>query len=219
MFEIKLDNKAIHNWLDDIAKRQIPFATAKALTDTAKHVGEDIANKTKETMNAKKWASSVRTSSIGGGIKKGSAYFVIPANKKDGLGKMKATVGTTGWQLAQQEAGIVSIRKPLKRKYIYIPIKPFTKLNLAKSSSTKPKKLLKNKMYGSFFLTSSKGNKFIYERVGKGKWNIKARYKVQEQQPINPKFSFNDEATNIIKSKFSYYFNCAMKNAIKTAKK
>lgn len=210
MFEIKLDNKAIHNWLDDIAKRQIPFATAKALTDTAKHIGEDIANKTKETMNAKKWASSVRTSSIGGGIKKGSAYFVIPANKKDGLGKMKATVGTTGWQLAQQEAEIVSIRKPLKAKNLYIPLRGTRNM----TKKPKPSSLFKKK---NIFIKKTEKGTILFEKSASNRST--PMYKIVKTQPINPKFSFNDEATNIIKSKFSYYFNCAMKNAIKTAKK
>lgn len=207
MITVQINEKHIKNWLDDIAQKQIPFATAKALTDTASRIGQEIAARTASTMNIRSsWAAKYRTSRIGQAPNQSAAYTATPADKRSGLNNMQATVGTIGWQMAQQINNKDSIRKPRKAKNLWIP------LNIKRTKSNSPSRMLKKR--GVFINKTSKGT-MMFQRQGK---QIIPIYLARKQQTIKPRFNFVEMANHRADKYFNVFFHRAMIMAIRTAK-
>lgn len=208
MITVQLNEKHIKQWLDDIAQRQIPFATAKALTDTAARIGQEAASRTAITMNIRSsWAAKYRTSRIGQAPNQSTAYTASPADKRSGLNNMQSAVGTIGWQMAQQIDDKDTIRRPHKAKSLWIP------LNVKRTRSNSPARMLKKK--GVFIQKTSKGP-IMFQRKGQ---QITPIYLMRKKQTIKPRFNFLDMANQRAGRYFNVFFNRAMAMAIRTAKR
>ena len=106
---MELDISQLNSYIDDIAKRQMPFATASALTQTAATIGKHMANLTASSMKTlTPFSRTHRTARIGGAPSPASSYATIPANKRDGMGRMFAEVGN-------QHCGASRNRSPRRR--------------------------------------------------------------------------------------------------------
>lgn len=207
MITVQINEKHIKKWLDDIAQKQIPFATAKALTDTAARIGQESAAKTATTMNIRSsWAAKYRTSRIGQTPNQSAAYTATPADKRSGLNNMQSTVGTIGWQMAQQIDNKDTIRRPHRSKSLWIP------LNIKRTRTNSPGRMLRKK--GVFIRSTTKGP-MMFQRKGQ---QITPIYLMRKKQTIKPRFNFLEMANHRADRYFNIFFHRAMDQAIRTAK-
>jgi hypothetical protein len=190
-------------WAKDIAQKQLPFAMAKTLTDTASLVGKAAAKEAHKTMSIRKpWAGKYKSSRIGQPPSPPQANTTTPANRKTPLNRMHSTVGTVGWQIAQQISDKKSTRRPLKAKQLYIP------LQAKRTKSQSPRVMLSK---GRVAL-SKRGNLILY-------YKDKPMYKLVKQQEIKPRYNLYDIARTKSQRYATYFFKKAMDYAVKTAKK
>ncbi len=80
MFDISIDVETVTRMLDDLEKKQVPFATAKALTATAQHVKQELEQEMKRVFDRPTPYTL-------------KALFLKAARKKD----LIATVGLKDW--------------------------------------------------------------------------------------------------------------------------
>lgn len=191
-------------WAKNIAEKQLPFAVAKTLTDTASLVGKTAAKEAKKTMSIRKaWAAKYKSSRIGQPPSPAQAFTSTPANRKDPLNRMHAITGTIGWQIAQQISPQNTTRKPFKAKQLYIPLQ-------AKRTKSQSAPALMRK--GAVVAISKRGNLIMF-------YKQKPMYKIVKQQEIKPRYNLYDIAQMKSQKYADYYFKRNMDYAIKTAKK
>lgn len=208
MITVQINEKEAKQWIDDIAQRQIPFATAKALTDTAAHIGRFAASQANATMDIRKpWAGRHKTARIGQPPSPAAAFASTPASYKTPIAKMESSVGTIGWQIAEQIKDSHTTRRPLKAKHRFIP------LQAGRQKSQSPKAMFAKK---SVFAKHTKKGLIMFQRDGR---NLKPLYKIVKEQDIAPKFDFMRMAEARAPKVFPTFFTRAMLNAIKTARK
>lgn len=119
----KLNDKEVRKKLTAIEQKQLPYATARALTETVQIIGKRIVENVNAKMNTRgKWAGRLANAKLNGELSLSGAWNAVPANKKDGINKMRSSIGTIGWQMAQQADERNTLRVPLKSKFLYKPI-------------------------------------------------------------------------------------------------
>lgn len=196
-------------WCDDIAQKQIPFAAAKALTDTAVKIATLAAAEASKKMTIrKKWAGTSKTARIGAFPNPSSSFFALPADKNKPMKRMFSIAGNQGWQMAQQIGENEIERKPLKAKTLWIP------LDVKRSKANTPSVLLKRK--GVFIRKTSKGL-IMFQRKGKER-ALRPLYLLKKSQRIKPRYSFRYIAERRAERYFNFFFERAMKRAIETAR-
>ncbi|MBV1889139.1 MAG: hypothetical protein KUG67_02725 [Proteobacteria bacterium] len=192
---VKDNIKQFTKQLDNIQKKQIPFATSRAMNDTAVDAQEAVVARIQRVFaNKKKWwtKSNRRT-----GIR-------VNFSKKN---KLKASVFTNAPFASLQEDG--GTKTPHRGRVIAVPTGSTPK-RFAKSGGAK-KMLETNKK--SF--SSSKG---IYRRKGK-KGTLQLMFAYIRSATIRPRFGFIDTCTKTVKKRFKVNFEKRLKQALKSTKK
>ena len=98
-----LSLKDAEYYIDDIAKEQMPYACAAALTKTASAIGNYLAKQSAHqfhTLTA--FSKTHKTARIGGKPSPGSSYATLPADKNHGINRMKAVLGNQHWGISEQ---------------------------------------------------------------------------------------------------------------------
>ncbi len=197
MFTIQVQGlKEAISKLNDLEKRQLPFALAKSLTMTAKNVQEEVVKALpgKFTLRTTWWQP-------------GNRYgFNIRAATKTSL---QAEVFTRAPWMSLQEAG--GTKKPLK-KYLSIPTDNVrrTKKQLI-APSQKPQALKR-----SFFIKTTTGQLVLFAR--KNKKTIAPMYAMEQKAEIKPVLQFVITARKIVAERWSTNFSRALDEAMKTAR-
>ena len=153
-----LSLKDAEYYIDDIAKEQMPYACAAALTKTASAIGNYLAKQSAHqfhTLTA--FSKTHKTARIGGKPSPGSSYATLPADKNHGIDRMKAVLGNQHWGISEQIDNTSTIRKPKTSKYLWIPLQ-------GRKRNYGPKKALKQR--GTFVINSRRGT-LIMQRKGK----------------------------------------------------
>ncbi len=206
---MELDISQLNGYIDDIAKRQMPFATASALTQTAAAIGKHMANLTASGMKTlTPFSRTHRTARIGGTPSPASSYATIPANKRDGMGKMFAEVGNQHWGISEQIDQATTDRTPQNSKYLWIPLR-------GRKRSFTPGKALAQR--NTFVARTPAGQTFIFQRKGKGR-TITPLFLARKRQTITPRINFRSVANRYAQRLMSIYLDRAMEKALKTAK-
>lgn len=202
LITVEIDTLGFNRWLTRQARQQIPFATAVALTETAKGARQKLQDTAKATM-------TIRNP----GVLKGFSYR--PAMKRDGLDRMASEVGTRDWFMAEQTADDTTLRQPLKAQFRSIPLSGIRK---GKTGRIGPAKramaMLKKK--GVFLEKNKRGKLIMYQR--KGKKGVIPLYRLTKKQPIVPAFSFNTVTTEFANRTMQRNFIRAMHRALSTAR-
>jgi hypothetical protein len=219
--EIKGLNETI-KYLDDIAKKQLPFATAKALTMTA----QDVQKKMIEVMPER---FTVRS----GWYRSGPFAFKIKAATKSNL---QAEVYTNAPWMSIQESG--GEKMPLAgRKMIAIPTRgsrPNKKQLIPEhlrpafllhgqightQSKSKRKRLKWGKMRyaSSAFIGKVKDDRLgIWMTEPSGK--LKLMYQLESMADVDARLMFKQTAKRIVDEKFNQNFGTAFKETMRSAK-
>lgn len=223
---IKLNDTQFMRQFTNLEQQQLPYATARALTKTANDIGKFTSAKVRAKMEIQKpWAAKLSQGRIGGNPSPSAVLASMPADKKKGIERMQATVGTIGWQMAEQMDGKTTIRKPTgKAHYRWVPMQSELK--------HKPKKLknYQNKLRqptgkGRVFINTpnggtgaSAGQKVVFERTSKKREPIRALYLLKPEQEIVPGINFMKIVEEWAPKIFPGAFRNTMTEALKTAK-
>lgn len=191
--------KEVSRFLNDLQKKQIPFATAKALTDTANQARDEIVKhlQDKFTLRTAWWKPRTRY-----GIN-------VQAAKKTSL---TAEVFTRAPWMALQETG--GMKTPRGRN-IAIP-SSFVKRSKRDliTQANRPRNL-KN----SFIARSKSGQETIFQRIGRGRdRTIRPMYFLEKRAQIEPAFQFAQTAQRVANERWAKNFAKAIDFALRTAK-
>lgn len=194
---VKNDIKKATKFLNNLQKKQLPYATSLALKNTIEDCQKALIKEAETVFNNKKpWYRPTQPT----GIKR--RY-----SKKTEWPNMSATVYCNAPFIRLQVEG--GIKRPTRSKNLLIP----TANTAAGNRNAKgPEKLLKQKRVisnksGIFKLTGSKKNPVI-----------KKHFTRAPSAQIKKRFRFNETAARIAKLKFKPNFMSALNRALATAK-
>lgn len=200
MYGIKVDTRKFNRHLTDIARRQIPFASAKTLTMTAKDAQKSLQVEIAAVM-------TLRTPEVNKGV------IVTPARKADGIHRMQSIVGHRSWYMAQQMGKRIVTRKPRSGKYEYIP-RGVRKTKTGKiSRNYKIKNVFKLK--GTYITKPKNGRAAIFKRVNGRPVLL---YSAIKKQTITPKMDMFETSGRVAKKQMPRNFIKAMRSAMRTAR-
>lgn len=185
--------------LNKIAK-QVPFATARALTWTAVDAREELRSDLPNQFELRnKWTEK--------GIN------IRSATKR----KLQAEVGTRDWYMPHHETGYT--RKPKSARHIAVPTKAIKRTKTGKiSKAKKPAQLLKKQTKIKPFVGRSErgGNLFIAKRQGKDSYPIDIYYFLTYEAEMKASWNFEDSTEKVVKSRIIKNFNKSLGMAIAT---
>jgi len=196
---VRADIKEVTRYLDRMEKRQVPFATARAITDTAFDVRKRIVHRTfPRAFDVK----NMRFPSV--------AFRVIKASKvrprasvHDHLGRANLDLHTTG-----------GIKRP-KGKHIAVPTEKVRRGRRGVVKSQRPAAILEKP---DVFKVerSGRGAAGIYRRQRRGK--VVRLYTLASQVKIDRRFRFYEDAARTAARAFRHRFDKAMAHALRTAR-
>ncbi len=191
---VKSNVKQFTRHLKRVEKKQIPFATARALTWTAKDVQKWLIKKIPSIFNVtKKWWLKQQPTGI----------RIKPAKKND----LVSSVYTKAHFAHLQEEG--GTKRPTKSKNLMIPTKKVPK---SRRKSGGAAVILKGKKVFS----TARG---IYRRKGgKKSKSIELLYHKEKSANIKPRFNFKRTAHTIATRMFKRNFLKSLANALKTSR-
>ena len=205
---INLKLKDAEYYMDDLARKQLPFACSSALTKTSIAIGEYLAKQSAHQFHTlTPFSRTHKSARIGGRPSPGSSYATLPADKNHGIDRMKATLGNQHWGIAEQIDDTTTVRKPKTSKYLWVPLQ-------GRKRNYGPKKALGQK--GVFVINGRRGS-LIVQRKGKMK-QLKPLFLRRRQQTINPKFSMKRIVENRAQRYMDFFFNEQMQKALDTAR-
>lgn len=200
---ISINTAEFNRWMNGVARQQVPFATAQALTQTAKDAQGDLKAEAGRMM-------TLRNAHTARGIR------IKRADKRDGINAMNSQVGSIDWYVEGQSQDGDSTRTPRQSRYRYIPVKART--NKARSI---PKRLKPSALAASpkvFWRHKSNGSALVYQRMGRKGNKLKLLYVAVPQQRIKPKLSLAKTVTLTAQRRLRRNFIKSMGKAIKSAR-
>ena len=203
LITMRTNSAEFTRWMNGVAREQVPFATAQALTMTAKDAQVDLRNKAAEDL-------TLRNAHTKRGIR------IQRANKRDGLYRMNAQVGSIDWYFADQADEGESTRKPQQARYRYIPVK--ARKNKARRI---PKRMTPAALASAknvFWQDQDDGTALVYRRKGRGGSKLELLYVAVPIQKVKPAFSLADTVRGTAQRKMRRNFIRSMQKAIRTAR-
>lgn len=179
-------------WLDNIQRKQIPYATSRALNDTAVDAQKAIVDKIPSTFaNRKKWW-----------LKQQPTGIKVKFSKKTDL---TATVHTSAYFAGIQERG--GVKAPKSGRNLAIPTAQVPK-KYRTSHGAKQMLAEKKKVFAT--------PKGVFRRKSKKK--IEVLWTFSPRASIKPRFKFHATAEATARRNFARNFERWLKQAIATAK-
>lgn len=200
--------KDLEFYLDDIAEKQLPFACSMALTRTSAKIGDDLAKMSGHQFKTlTPFSRTHRTARIGGQPSPGSSYATLPADKNQGIKRMKAVLGNQHWGISEQIADGQSLRLPKTSKYLWVPLR-------GRKRNYGPKKALKQR---GVFISNTKKGTLILQRKGKSN-KVTPLFLRRRKQTIKPRFNMHRIVAQRAQRYMDVLFIRAMDQALRTAK-
>ncbi len=196
-FSIQVDGiQEATRYLNALQRKQIPFATAKALTETASDARDEIVRglDRKFTLRSMWWKPRTRFG------------FNIKAAKKTDL---EAEVFTRAPWMKLHETG--GIKKPAQGKHLAVPSSFVRRNKRNKITTANRPRNLKN----SFVGTGKNGQKTIFQRKRK---QVIPMYFLERDAQIRERLQFRDTAQRVVNKRWMRNFNKALDHALRTAK-
>lgn len=211
MISVQVDPRRFNRWLTAQAQKQVPFATAKALTNLAKGAQESLRSDIQRNMTIRRpWALK--------GIQ------VKAAQKRDGLNGMYAEVGSKDWYMADQLDDKSSDRKAPSGRKQFLPYAArkggkasMIPKGLRPAAVTQRAKSEGGSEDGKYFFKRGRGGRSMVYQNLKGK-KLKLLYTVGDVQTIKPKLSLSESVRRAVAGKAEREFIRQMQAAIRSAK-
>lgn len=207
-WDVTSNVKRFTRYLNDAQKKQIPYATALALTRTAQAAQKDIQEAMPETfaVTRKWWLKQQPT-----GIK------IKRATKAE----LQADVFTRAYFAFLQEEGGIKI--PFKSRGILVPTALTPKYGRRAGGASKVmagKKVLRQggKANGDPIITTQSGTRGVFRRKGKKRTPVEMLYSYIPRAHIRAHMQFKARAHEKAVRSFDYFFAQSLKRALATAK-
>lgn len=207
---MEIELKDLKYYLDDMAQRQLPFACAKALTDTSAKIGQDLSQMAAHQFyTTTPFSRTHKTARLGASpaTVKASSFVTLPADKHHGLDRMQATLLNQHWGISEQIDSTTSERLPNKNKYLWVPLQKRRK-NFTPGKARTQK---------GVFVIKSKGHYFMMQRKGKSR-ELTPLFMSRRSQTIRPVFNFKKITEQRAPRYMDIFFNREMEAALRTAK-
>jgi hypothetical protein len=205
---VKSDVKQLTRHLDKIQKKQVPFATARALTWTVKEMQADISRQIPDIFNTtRKWWLAQQPT----GIK------ITPAKKTE----LVAAVYCRAPFLHLQEYGGIKI--PFRGRGLLVPSPLVPKYGRKAGGAIKVlngKKILRagGTAGGDPVVHAPSGTRGVFRRKGKARLPIERLYAYTPNAHILPRFGFRRMAAHKARQRFAANFNKSLAMALKSAR-
>lgn len=200
---ISINTKEFQAMMRSVAGKQVPFAMAKALTDTAKGAQKALKYTIKGNM-------TLRNKHTERGIR------LVRAEKKDGLSGMSAKVRSIDWYMQDQTDGVGSVRKPKSATYKYIPVKARPNKNRSVPKRLRIKEIVNKNQ--SFYRRGKNQSLLVFQRYGKKKKRTRLLYVAVKSQKIKSRVSVDKVILPYVKRNLGRNFTKAWAFALKTAR-
>ena len=200
--KVKTNAKEVGRFLSNVHRKQIPFATARALTSTAFDVRKELVDRVYPSafnLKNKKFPSIVSN------VKK--------ATKRD----LTATVGNIrGRAIDYLSLHAEGGTKRPQGRHLAIPTQ-HTKRGArgAVPKARRPRQLLGNK---KTFVTSVNGTRVIAQRKTKKAYPIEVKYVFTPDAKIDKALAFFESAKKVVNRVFDTHFATSFARAIRTAR-
>ena len=195
-FEINQAQNQFGNQVQQIPK-QIRFATAVALTRTAKDAQEEVRRQLPERF-------TIRTGWVGKGIR------IKPARKND----LEASVRVLDDFMALQETG--GLRKSQSGEALAIPVGARSTPRSVTRPSKFPSRLLEKPRHFIAAFHDDPQTHAVWRRGGRKGRKLKLMYVFQSQVRLKPRFDFLEVVKLVVEARFAENFNEVMQEAIRT---
>jgi len=205
---LKSNIKELTKKLDRVQKKQIPFATSKAVNLSGVKVLSAMNSQAKTKFEGGATASTLRAFKIPKGLK-GKRHNIEFSDKND----LSMTIKMPNWAeeyLQWQVFG--GVKAESKKQAVPTHNKRLNKFgNIAgrKSGLVKGNKQ---------FIATIKGITGVWQRYGKGGRQVKLLIAFEDDVAYKPKYPFFKIGTFVFNSQFPKLFRKELSNAIKTAK-
>ena len=199
---VKVNTAEFNRWMNGVARDQVPFAMARALTRTAQDAQKDIKAELGSSF-------TLRNAHTARGIR------ITRAEKKDGF-RMKSEVGSIDWYVKDQVDDRDSTRQPKAAKYRYIPKGARSGKKGRIPKRLKPAAL--TTLENVFWKPKADGTALVYQRMGKTGSRLKLLYVAVPKQRIRPGFSFASKVRQTANRTLRRNLIRSMQSAIKSAK-
>lgn len=202
--DVRMDLKRFERELDDLARTQLPFAIARALTWTAKEARDEVRKQVaRRFVTRSKWVER--------GIQSRSATKKLPV----------ATVGSRDWFMADHEDG--AARRPLKGKHRASPLGVRKNVRQKITKAKRPKALLAKGGRRKFFVQRLKsgraaGQFAVLRRAGRDRYPLQVLYLLEKQTKIKPKFGFRKTVERTVARRLRKNFGKSLAQALATAR-
>lgn len=190
--------KVTKNFTNAQIAKQLPFATARTLTQTAKDAQDEILHTLPQTFTLRGVWFKPRNKF---GIK------IRPATKRD----LEAETGTNAdWLELHETSGV---KRP-RGSHLAIPTENIRRLKSGKISKVNRPRNLKRS-----FVLQTKNGRVLFQRKFKGKRShIVALYNLEKRAKIKKQSTVIEPATRTIKARINMNFEKFMTEALRTAR-
>jgi hypothetical protein len=205
---VKSNIKEFTRYLTGIQKKQVPFATARALTWTAKDAQKHLQDAMPTTFNtSRKWWLAKQPTGIK--IKTATKLHLV------------AEIYTTAYFLQLHEEGGIKI--PYESRGILIPTALTPKYGRKSGGATKVlagKKILRRggRSTGSPITRAKSGMRGVFRRKGKKRLPVELLYSYVPTAKIKPRLHFKSRAGQKAALTFNANFKRSLSLALKTAR-
>lgn len=183
-------------WLEDVAKEQTPFATAKTLTQVAKMAQNKVRRAARRRFTLRsKWVET--------GIR------IKPATKKNPI----AYVGSRDEFMIRQELG--GTKRPA-RKTLAIPNQVRRTKTGKIGKANRPAELMKKP--GTFIKSTKGGGAAIFQRISKKSRKVRRLYNLAQKARVPARFGMEPTIKTVFKRKYPKEFEKNLAHAVATSK-
>lgn len=204
LVDVRFELGNLTRGIEGMARSQIPFAMARALTLTAKDARDDLRRGAQRRFVLRsKWVER--------GIQSRSA------SKRS----LVSSVGSVDWFMEDQETG--GIRTALKGRHRAAPLGIRKNVRQKITRAKRPSALLQKSGRRRFFIRrlvsgSAKGQLAVLRRVGRQRFPVQVAYLLQRKTKIKPKFGMRKSVERTVGRRLSKNFGAAFGRALATTR-
>lgn len=211
---VKVNTMPFRRFMTDLAQKQMPFAVAKALTDTASDVAKALKLEVMDVFDIKAPGLLRQLNPRAG------RGMVVMARKSDGLVRMKSIVGfprrsKSGALMPRFDRHVTgAIVTPYNSKLEAIPLRAVSRTGGGKiRKNHQPRNLMMQK---NVSIVEIDGDKFIVRRTRRKTTYF---YLLVPRHAVRAKLGFKPIVQTVVTARLQRNFNRNMVKAMRTAKR